>query len=91
MYNIRVVFVFSPHDGSVRARAVWAGLLCLLSMPAGCSREAFRGSVYESMRYTSNQKNALDPNYDADAIEGYGQYGAKRDQYLQDLTEQQSR
>ncbi len=66
-------------------------LLALLAVSAGCSSEAFRGSVYESMRYKSNQQNALDPNYNPDSIEEYGQYKAKRDQHLEDRTRQETR
>jgi hypothetical protein len=50
---------------------------CLLL--GGCSREAANQSLYESMRYISNEENAQNPNYDPDNIEDYNLYKARRE------------
>lgn len=61
--------------------------LAALCLVTGCSQERMRGSVYESMRFVSNQKNAQNQNYDPDAIQEFSQYAARRDQYMQERKE----
>lgn len=60
-----------------------ASLTLLFFNVAGCSKQA----VYESLRHTSSQVNAEDPNYNPDAVPTYDEYKAQRDLYMEDLQE----
>jgi hypothetical protein len=62
-----------------------AFLTLLFFNAAGCSRQA----VYESLRHTSNQVNADNPNYNPDALPSYDEYEARRKLYMEDLQEKQ--
>ena len=59
----------------------------MLLAAAGCSTERLNSAAYESMRYISNQENALNPQYDPDRIEDYGTYKARREHYLKEKQE----
>ncbi len=61
--------------------------LASLGLITGCSQERVNGSVYESMRFVSNQENAQNQNYDPDSVQEYSQYKARRDQYMQEREE----
>ena len=63
-------------------------LAVTLCTTAGCSKERVNSSIYESMRYMSNQENAGNPRYDPDGIEEYEKYRSRREGYLEDLQEE---
>ena len=59
-----------------------------LGAAAGCSKERVNSSIYESMRYMSNQENAGNPRYDPDGIDEYEEYRSRREGYLEDRQEE---
>jgi hypothetical protein len=54
-----------------------------------CSKEKARSALYESIRFKSNEVNALNPNYDADAVPPYSEYEAQRGQHFESEKEGQ--
>jgi len=63
-------------------------LAVALCAAAGCSKEQMNSSIYDSMRYISNQENAGNPQYDPDRIDEYEEYRSRREGYLEDRQEE---
>jgi hypothetical protein len=91
----RVLFLAGPPRPSPSGRLTAVMKMIRFPVPAtlfflaliffaGCSKEQIHGSAFESMRHISNQENARNPNYDAERVGDYGQYKARRDEYLRE-------
>ena len=65
--------------------------LFLVAAAAGCSKEATKAAVYESVRFKSNEINAGDPNHDPDSVPGYEEYRRQRDEYYEERETERER